>query len=185
MPEMILMEAEEKMELSLEALRREFVTIRTGRANPKMLERVTVDYYGAQSPINQIASVQVPEANQIYVKPYDKSVLSKIEKAILAANLGLTPTNDGNGLRMIFPAMTEERRKESVKVLHKLAEENKVAIRNVRRDAIADLKKMEKDKLMTEDQLEIYQDEVQKLTDKFIEKIDHVTFEKEKDVMHI
>ncbi|MDD3126263.1 MAG: ribosome recycling factor [Candidatus Izemoplasmatales bacterium] len=185
MPEMILMEAEEKMEMSLAALHREFVTIRTGRANPKMLERITVDYYGAQSPINQIASVQVPEASQIYVKPYDKSVLSKIEKAIFAANLGVTPTNDGNGLRLIFPPMTEERRKESVKAVHKQAEENKIAIRNIRRDAIADLKKMEKDKLLTEDQLEIYQEEVQKLTDKYIEKIDQAAADKEKDVMHI
>jgi len=185
MPEMILMEAEEKMEHTMEALHREFVTIRTGRANPKMLERVMVDYYGALSPINQIAAISVPEANQIYVKPYDKSVLSKIEKAILAANLGMTPTNDGNGLRMNFPPMTEERRKESVKVIHKLAEDNKIALRNVRRDAIADLKKMEKNKELTEDDLDLYEEKVQKLTDKFVEKIDQAALDKERDVMHI
>jgi ribosome recycling factor len=185
MPETILLEAEEKMEQTLAALHREFVTIRTGRANPKMLERVTVDYYGTQSPINQIAAVQVPEANQIYIKPYDKSVLSKIEKAILAANLGMNPVNDGNGLRLIFPPMTEERRRESVKIIHKMAEDDKIAVRNVRRDAISALKKLEKESLITEDDIEVYQDEVQKLTDKFIEKIDAAANEKERDVMHI
>jgi ribosome recycling factor len=185
MPEMVLMEAEEKMEKTLAALHHEFVQIRTGRANPKMLERVTVDYYGVQTPINQVSSIMVPEANQIYVKPYDKSVLSKIEKAILAANLGFNPVNDGNGLRLIFPPMTEERRKESVKVIHKLGEDNKIAIRNIRRDAVSDLKKMEKDNLLTEDDLEEWQEKVQKLTDKFIEKIDQAGAEKEKDVMHI
>ncbi|HOW37649.1 MAG TPA: ribosome recycling factor [Candidatus Izemoplasmatales bacterium] len=185
MPEMILMEAEEKMEQTLLALHREFVQIRTSRANPKMLERVTVDYYGVPTPLNQVGAISVPEANQIYFKPYDKSILSKVEKAILAANLGLTPNNDGNGLRMVFPPMTEERRRESAKLIHKLAEDNKVALRNVRRDAVANLKKMEKDKLLTEDELEVWEEKVQKLTDKFVEKIDQVAAEKEKDVMHI
>jgi ribosome recycling factor len=185
MPEMILMEAEEKMEQTILALQREFVQIRTSRANPKMLERVSVDYYGVATPLQQIGSISVPEANQIYFKPYDKSILSKAEKALLGANLGLTPTNDGNGLRMIFPPMTEERRKESVKVIHKLAEENKIALRNVRRDAVAALKKMEKDKLLTEDDIKVWEKKVQDLTDKFVDKIDTVSAEKEKDVMHI
>jgi len=185
MPEMILMEAEEKMEQTLAALHREFVTIRTGRANPKMLERVVIDYYGAESPINQVASIQVPEANQIYVKPYDKSVLSKIEKAIMAANLGMNPVNDGNGLRLIFPPMTEDRRKEGVKVVSKAAEDNKTALRNVRRDAVSSIKKMEKDKKLTEDDSAYWQEQIQKLTDKFVEKIDAAAAEKERDIMHL
>jgi ribosome recycling factor len=185
MPEMILMNAEERMELTILALHREFTAVRSGRANPKMLERVHVDYYGVETPIHQVASVAVPEGNQIYVKPYDKSLLIKIEKAIQAANLGINPTNDGVGLRIILPQMTEERRRESAKILHKYAEEAKVAIRNIRRDAIADLKKLEKEKLLTEDELDRYEKDVQKLTDKFSEKIEAVTAEKEREVMHI
>lgn len=185
MPETILFHAEERMEHTLEALRREFASVRSGRANPKMLERVHVDYYGVETPINQVASIAVPEGNQIYVKPYDRSLLSKIEKAIQAANLGINPSNDGIGLRIVLPAMTEERRKESVKSLHKFAEEAKIAIRNIRRDAISDLKKLEKDKLLTEDELESYEKDVQKLTDKFSERIDQATAEKEKEIMHI
>jgi len=185
MPETILLEAEEKMEHSLNALHKEFATVRSGRANPKMLERVFVDYYGALSPINQIASIQTPEATQIYIKPYDKSLLSKIERAIFAANLGVTPVSDGIGIRIVLPPLTEENRRESVKVIHHMAEENKVAIRNIRRDAISGFKKMEKDKQLTEDDLRYYEDEVQKLTDKYIEKIDEIFHEKEKDIMHI
>ncbi len=185
MPEMILMNAEERMELTILALHREFTAVRSGRANPKMLERVHVDYYGVETPIQQVASIAVPEGNQIYVKPYDKSLLVKIEKAIQAANLGINPTNDGIGLRIILPQMTEERRRESAKVLHKFAEEAKIAIRNIRRDAIADLKKLEKDKLLTEDELDRYEKDVQKLTDKFGEKIEAATAEKEREVMHI
>ncbi len=185
MPEMVLLEAEEKMEQTLNALHREFVQIRTSRANPKMLERVTLDYYGVQTPLNQVGSISVPEANQIYFKPYDKSILSKAERAIFAANLGLTPTNDGNGLRMVFPPMTEERRRDSAKLVHKLAEENKIALRNVRRDAVSTLKKMEKDKLLTEDEIEVWEKKVQDLTDKFVGKIDAAADEKEKDVMKI
>jgi ribosome recycling factor len=150
-----------------------------------MFERVTVDYYGAESPLNQVASISVPEGNQLYIKPYDKSLLSKIEKAILAANLGVTPNNDGVGVRIVLPQMTEDRRKESVKTIHKMSEDNKIAIRNVRRDAIADIKKLEKDKKLSEDDSVYWQDEVQKLTDKFIAKIDHAFHEKEAEIMHI
>ena len=185
MPEMILMNAEERMEHTIDALHREFSTVRSGRANPKMFERVTVDYYGADSPINQVAAITVPEGNQLYIKPYDKSLLQKIEKAIFAANLGVTPTNDGVGIRIVLPQMTEERRKENVKSIHKMAEDNKVAIRNIRRDAITEVKKLEKDKKLSEDDSAYWQEEVQKLTDKFIEKIDQVFAEKEKDIMHI
>ncbi len=185
MPEMILMDCEERMEHTLNALHREFSTIRSGRANPKMFERVTVDYYGAPSPINQVASITVPEGNQLYIKPFDKSLLGKIEKAILAANLGVTPNNDGVGLRIVLPQMTEERRKESVKVIHKMAEDNKIALRNVRRDGIEKIKKLEKDKKLSEDDSTYYQDEIQKITDKFVEKIDSIFAEKEREIMHI
>ena len=185
MPDTILMNAEERMEHTMDALHRDFTQVRSGRANPKMLERVSVDYYGVETPINQVGSISVPEGNQIYVKPYDKSLLSKIEKAIQAANLGVNPNNDGVGIRMILPVMTEERRKESAKTVHKMAEECKIAIRNIRRDAIADLKKLEKDKAISEDELEIYLEEVQKITDKFVEKIDQAAADKEKEIMHI
>ena len=185
MPETILMEAEERMEHTLVALHKEYATVRSGRANPKMFERVFVDYYGAQSPINQVASISVPEANQIYIKPYDKSLVSTIEKAIFAANLGVTPSNDGVGVRISLPPLTEENRKEAVKQIHKMAEDNKIAIRNIRRDAISEFKKMEKDKQITEDDIKYYQDEVQKLTDKFVERIDQIFKEKEKDIMSI
>ncbi|MDP2426159.1 MAG: ribosome recycling factor [Candidatus Izemoplasmatales bacterium] len=185
MPDTILMNAEERMEHTMDALHRDFTQVRSGRANPKMLERVSVDYYGVETPINQVGSISVPEGNQIYVKPYDKSLLSKIEKAIQAANLGVNPNNDGVGIRMILPVMTEERRKESAKTVHKMAEECKIAIRNIRRDAIADLKKLEKDKAISEDELEIYLEEVQKITDKFVEKIDQAASDKEKEIMHI
>jgi ribosome recycling factor len=185
MPETILLEAEERMEHTLEALHREFSTVRSGRANPKMLERVHVVYYGVETPINQVASVSVPEATQIYIKPYDKSILSDIEKAIFGANIGVTPANDGIGIRISLPPMTEENRKSSVKTIHRMAEESKVAIRNIRRDAISHYKKMEKDSEITEDDLKYYQDEVQKITDKFTDRIDEYYKEKEKDIMSI
>ncbi len=185
MPETVLLNGEERMEQTLVALHKEFATVRSGRANPKMLERVSVDYYGVLSPINQVASIQVPEATQIYIKPYDKSLLPKIERAIFGANLGVTPTNDGTGIRISLPPLTEENRRDAVKIIHRMAEENKVAIRNIRRDMIADFKKMEKDKQLTEDDLRFYQDESQKLTDKYIEKIDEIFKDKEKDIMSI
>jgi ribosome recycling factor len=185
MPETILLEAEEKMEHTLQALHRDFSTVRSGRANPKMLERVNVSYYGVETPINQVASISVPEGNQIYIKPYDKTLVSEIERAIFGANIGVTPSNDGIGVRIVLPPMTEENRRNSVKIIHKMAEDSKIAIRNIRRDAIAHFKKMEKDSAITEDDLVYYQDETQKLTDKFVEKIDEYFKEKEKDIMHI
>ena len=129
MPEMILLEAEEKMEHTIESLHRDFTTVRSGRANPKMLERITVNYYGVDTPINQVATVSVPEATQIYIKPYDKSLVGEIERSIFGANIGLTPTNDGIGIRLILPPLTEENRRDSVKKIHKMAEDSKVAIR--------------------------------------------------------
>ncbi|MDT8337057.1 MAG: ribosome recycling factor [Candidatus Izemoplasmatales bacterium] len=185
MPEKILLEAEERMEHTLEVLHRDFSTVRSGRANPKMLEKVHISYYGVETPINQVANISVPEGNQIYIKPYDKTLVSEIEKAIFGANLGVTPSNDGIGVRIVLPPMTEENRRNSVKIIHKMAEDSKVAIRNIRRDAITHFKKMEKDSAITEDDLQYYQDETQKLTDKFIGKIDEYFKEKEKDIMHI
>ncbi|MGD9910495.1 MAG: ribosome recycling factor [Candidatus Izemoplasmatales bacterium] len=185
MPETILMEAEERMEHTLVSMHKNFATVRSGRANPKMLERVMVDYYGVETPINQVSSVSVPEGNQIYIKPYDKSLVSKIEKAIFAANLGVTPSNDGIGVRIVLPPLTEEKRRESVKTIHKMSEDDKVAIRNIRRDAITHFKKMEKDKALTEDDLKYYEEEVQKLTDKFIAEIDKAFKEKEVEIMSI
>ncbi|XMB71840.1 ribosome recycling factor [Mycoplasmatota bacterium WC30] len=185
MPEMILMEAEEKMEHTMESLHRDFSTIRSGRANPNMLAKIKIDYYGVETPINQVASISVPEATQIYIKPYDKSLVREIERAIFGANIGLTPTNDGIGIRLILPPLTEENRKSFVKTIHKMAEDSKIAIRNIRRDAITHYKKMEKASDITEDDLKYYQDEVQKLTDKFTDNIDEAFKSKEKDIMSI
>ncbi len=185
MPETILLEAEEKMTHTMQALHKEFSTVRSGRANPKMLEGIHVEYYGVETPINQVASISVQEAIQIYIKPYDKTLVPEIERAIFAANLGVTPINDGTGIRIILPPLTEENRRNSVREIHKMAEECKVAIRNIRRDAISHYKKMEKDSAITEDDLQYYQDEVQKLTDEFTEKIDEAFKEKEKEIMSI
>ena len=185
MPEEIMLNAEEKMEKSIEALKRELGLVRTGRANPAVLNNVRVNYYGVLTPINQMSSISVPEAQQIVIKPYDKSQLKEIEKAIQLADLNLVPQNDGTVIRINFPALTEQRRKELVKEVKKLVEQTKVECRNIRRDANEELKKMEKDKKIAEDDLKYYSDEVQKLTDKYIEKTDDAGKEKEKQIMEI
>jgi len=184
-PEEIVLETEERMELSIVALHKEFTTVRSGRANPKMFERVSVDYYGVDTPINQIAAITSPEGNQIYVKPYDKSLVGRIEKAILAGNFGITPVNDGMGVRLMFPALTEERRRESVKIIHRMAEEIKNGIRMIRRDGIEKVKKLEKEAHLPEDDSKYWQDEIQKITDKFNARVEQAVDEKEKEVMHI
>ena len=185
MPDTVLLLAEERMEHSIESLKREFAKLRSGRANPKMFDGVTVEYYGVPTPINQVAGVSIPEANQIYIKPYDKSLVTPIEKAIFAANLGVTPSNDGVGVRIVLPALTQERRRETVKEAKRIAEESKVAIRNIRKDANNDLKKMEKDKLLTEDDSKFYQDEVQKLTDKFVALVEKEESVKEDEILKL
>lgn len=185
MAEMILLETEERMNHTIDALHKEFTTVRSGLANPRMLDGIEVPYYGVDTPINQVASISVPEGTQIYIKPYDKSLVRTIERSLFAANLGITPINDGTGIRLVLPHLTEENRKTSVKEIHKMAEESKVAIRNIRRDVITHFKKMEKNSEITEDDLKYYEDEVQKLTDKFTEKIDEVFKEKEKEIMNI
>lgn len=181
MPDMILLEAEEKMDKSIESYNRELQTIRTGRANPTLLDSIEIDYYGQMTPIRQVGQITVPEASQLYIKPYDKSVLKAIETAILQSNLGLTPQNDGTGIRLIIPKMTEERRRELVKQVGKLEEQAKVNIRNIRRDANDHLKKLE----LTEDDEKGYLEDVQTLTDKKIKEIEVCTAKKSEELMHI
>ncbi|MCA1030103.1 ribosome recycling factor [Bacillus timonensis] len=180
-----LNQVKEKMEKSTQAFSRELASIRAGRANPSILDKLTVDYYGAPTPLNQLGSINVPEARMLVIQPYDKTVLGDIEKAILKSDLGLTPTNDGTIIRLTIPALTEERRKELTKVVKKYAEEAKVAIRNIRRDGNDDLKKLEKNGDITEDELRSYSDDVQKLTDEYISKTDQIAKEKEKEIMEV
>lgn len=185
MPDTIILLGEEKMEKTLESLKKEFTNIRTGRANPQVLNGLTVDYYGVPTPINQMSSISVPEAQLLQIKPYDKGTLKDIEKAILASSLGLTPLNDGSVIRINFPALTEQRRRELAKQVKSTAENAKVAIRNIRRDINDQLKKLEKDNQISEDELKGYNDDVQKMTDGWIEKIDQAAKEKEKLIMEI
>lgn len=185
MPDMILLEAEEKMEHTIDALHKEFSKVRTGRANPKILDSVKVDYYGAPTPINQVGNVSVPEPTQLLIKPFDRSIVGDVEKAINAANLGFNPQNEGTQIRIVLPALTTERRKELTKQVKKTGEEFKVFIRNVRRDANDALKKLEKDSTITEDDLKGYQEDVQELTDNYTVKIDQVVKEKEEDIMTV
>lgn len=180
-----LKKAEEKMKKVIESTKHEFASVRTGRANPAILDRVTVDYYGTETPLSQVASISVPEARLLVIQPWDKSMLSKIEKAILKSDLGLTPTNDGQVIRIVIPQLTEERRKELVKIVHKQAEEMRVAVRNIRRDANEGLKALEKDGTISEDEMRRGLDEVQKLTDKYIAEIDALLKRKEEEIMEV
>lgn len=177
--------AEEKMNKAIEALKRELSTLRAGRANPAILDKIQVEYYGAPTPLNQLASLTVPEARLLLIQPYDKTALSDIERAIQKSDLGLSPSNDGTVIRITIPPLTEERRRDLVKLVKKYAEEAKVAVRNIRRDANDDLKKLQKDGEMTEDELRRSTDEVQKLTDKEIVKVDEVAANKEKEIMEV
>lgn len=185
MPKSIINSGEEKMEKAIEALQKELSLIRAGRANPNILNGVMVSYYGISTPLNQIASISVPEAQLLVIKPYDKTSLDDIQKAIQLADLNLVPQNDGTVIRVSFPALTEERRKEFVKDAKGVVEKSKISIRNIRRDLIDQLKKLEKDSEISEDELRIRSDEVQELTDKFIDKIDKIGKEKEQNIMEI
>ncbi|MGP1504185.1 MAG: ribosome recycling factor [Eggerthia catenaformis] len=178
--EMILLETEEKMEKTIKAYKNELVNIRTGRANPSMLDRVMVDYYGSPTPLNQISGISVVEGRQLLVKPYDKSSMKDIERAVYEADLGLTPQNDGAVIRINIPPLTEERRKELVKQVKKLAEEAKIAIRNQRRKANDLVEKGE-----DEDAVKEGKKDIQKLTDKFVQEIDDITKDKESDLMTV
>lgn len=181
----VLKQTEERMNKSLDALGRELGSVRTGRANASILDRVQVEYYGMMTPLNQLASISVPEGRMLVIQPFDKTSLQDIEKAIQKADLGLSPSNDGNIIRISVPALNEERRKELIKVVGRYAEDAKVAVRNVRRDANDELKKLEKDGELTEDDLRRRQDEVQKLTDEYIKKIDERVKAKEQDIQEV
>ena len=182
--QMCLQETEESMEKSLVHLEREFQKLRAGKASPQMLEGVKIDYYGTLTPIEQTANINTPDPRQIIVQPWDKSIISEIEKAILAANLGFNPKNEGEILRITIPPLTEERRKEMVKKARGETENTKISIRNVRRSSNDFAKEIEKDGL-PEDEAKKLQDDIQKLTDKFIEKIDQLLEAKEKDIMTV
>lgn len=176
-------EIEDKMQSSLETLRKELMGIRTGRASLALVDGILVDYYGNPTPLKQLATLSVPESRLIVIQPWDNSLIQKMEKAILKSDLGLSPTNDGRLIRISIPPLTEERRKQLVKVVKKMGEENKIAIRNVRRDGNEQLKEFEKEKEITEDELHKGQEEVQKITNKFIAKIDELVSQKEKEIL--
>lgn len=176
---------EDKMKKAIEHLEEEYSTIRAGRANPAILNKVQVEYYGALTPINQVGSISVPEARQILITPWDRTVLSAIEKAINKAEIGVNPINDGSCIRLNFPELNEERRKELVKEVKKLAENGKVAVRNVRRDGMEMVKAEQKNGDITEDELKFLEEKIQKMTDNYVEKIDIVSENKEKEVMEV
>ena len=176
---------EERMKKALDVLRKEFSTLRAGRATPALLEKVSVDYYGTPTPINQVANVSVPEARMIVIQPWEKTLVPAIEKAIMKSDLGLTPNSDGTVIRLNIPQLTQQRRMELVKVIHKKAEERRVAIRNLRRDANDSVKKLEKDKLISEDEVKKAQEDIQKLTDKYIKEVDNIMNSKEKEIMEV
>ncbi|MEH7353116.1 ribosome recycling factor [Neobacillus drentensis] len=185
MPKQVISSTKDRMTKAIQSYTRELASIRAGRASASLLDRITVDYYGAATPVNQMAGITTPEARLLVIQPYDKSILSEIERAILKSDLGLNPTNDGQVIRIAIPQLTEERRKELVKVVKKESEEAKVALRNIRRDANDSLKKLEKNGEITEDALRGYSDDVQKLTDEFIQKIDQITKDKEKEILEV
>jgi len=185
MTNVIIEQLKEKMGSSVEALKRELIKIRTGRASLSLLDGIKVKAYGAQMLMDQVGTMTIPENNMISIKPWDPQVLPAIEKAILASGLGLTPQSDGNVVRLIIPALTGERRKELVKQIKKIGEEYKVAVRNVRRDSNEALKKLKKDKELSEDDLFRLQEEAQKVTDGFISQIDEIAAGKEKEVMEV
>lgn len=176
---------EERMKKTINVYEENLSEIRAGRANPAILNKITVNYYGTPTPINQMAGISVPEARLIVIQPWDMSVLKEIERAILASDIGITPNNDGKVIRLNFPELNEERRKELVKDIRKMSEEAKVAVRSVRRDGIDEFKKMQKDSTITEDELKQAEDQIQKLTDKYVEQIDKITENKEKEIMTV
>ena len=178
----ILHDVETKMKKTVEATLREFSTIRTGRASTAILETVKVDYYGTPTPVKQLAAVSTPDARLIVIQPWDKAVMPEIEKAILKSDLGITPTNDGKVIRLSMPPLTQERRQELDKVLKKIAEDGHVSIRATRHAAIENVRKSEKDKIITEDEKFKTQDDIQKLTDKYIKDIDNLLAAKEKEI---
>ena len=176
---------EDKMKKALEALRREYSSLRAGRATPALLDKVNVDYYGTPTPVNQVANVSVPEARMITIQPWEKTMLGAIEKAILKSDLGLTPNSDGTIIRLNIPQLTKERRTDLAKTIGKKAEDARVAVRNIRRDANDAIKKLEKEKVATEDDSKKAQEDMQKVTDKYIKEIDNTMAAKEKEIMEV
>ncbi|MFA9558053.1 ribosome recycling factor [Evansella sp. AB-rgal1] len=185
MSKVVYSQAEDRMNKSVDSFRKELATIRAGRANPSLLDKVQVEYYGMPTPLNQLATIAVPEARMLTIQPFDKSSISDIERAIQKADLGLSPSNDGNIIRISIPALTEERRKDLVKLVGRFTEDAKVAVRNIRRDTNDELKKLEKDGELTEDDLRRSQDDVQKLTDGVIKNVDEIAKQKEQEIMEV
>ncbi len=183
--EMLMMETMERTEKTVSVLGSEYVTIRAGRANPHILDKVLVDYYGTPTPINQVGNISVSEGRCLVIAPWDAGMLKVIEKQLLADNIGITPSNDGKVIRLVFPALTEERRKELSKQVKKMAEDSKVAVRNIRRDAMDGLKKMKNNKVLSEDEHATCEKEVDKIISESIEKIEKLAVEKEKDIMSV
>ena len=176
---------EDKMKKSIAAFEEDLNTVRVGRANPHVLDKLSIDYYGTQTPIAQVGNVTVPEARMLQIQPWDASILKLIEKSILASDLGLNPSNDGKVIRIVFPELTEDRRKQLAKDVKKKGEDAKIAIRNIRRDAVDSFKKQQKKSELTEDDLKGLEDEIQKMTDKKIEEIDKLVDAKSKDIMTV
>ncbi|MBS1717755.1 MAG: ribosome recycling factor [Armatimonadetes bacterium] len=181
----VISDCEHRMKAAVESMVHDFGTYRTGRATPAVLERVHIEYYGVETPVNQVANISIPEPRQLFIQPYDKSMIPMIERAILKSDLGISPVNDGTGIRLNFPSMNEERRKDLVKQVNTRAENACVAIRNVRRDAIDHLKALEKKKEITEDELKHEEVHVQKLTDKFIAEVHDLQKKKDAELMEV
>ena len=179
----LLSEAGHKMAMAVDLVASEFATVRTGRANPQLLQRITIDYYGTQTPLQQLASIAVPEARLLVVQPYDKATLSDIERALQTSDLGLSPSNDGNVIRIAFPPLTEERRKDLIKVVRNMAEEGRVAIRNVRRHAKNEMEALHGE--ISDDDIRRGEDELQTLTDDYVEKIDGLVAKKEEELLEV
>ncbi len=183
--EMLSLEVMERTDKTISVLSSEYAALRAGRANPHILDKVLVDYYGAPTPINQVGNISVSEGRCLVIAPWDSSMLKVIEKQLLADNIGITPSNDGKVIRLVFPVLTEERRRELVKQVKKLGEDSKVAVRNIRRDAMDTLKKMKNNKELSEDEHKGCEEEIDKLITKVIEKIEKLSLEKEKDIMSV
>ncbi|MFA6989567.1 MAG: ribosome recycling factor [Candidatus Gastranaerophilaceae bacterium] len=181
----LMQNGREKMQKAIANTKKEFANIRTGRANPTILDKISIEYYGTPTPLRQVSNVSVQDGQTIVIQPYDKTLLLEVEKAIHKSDIGITPNNDGSNIRLTFPPLTEDRRKELVKTVKKIGEESKVAIRNIRRDMTDVLKKLEKSENLSEDDVKGFQEDIQKLTDKYTKEIDNIVVEKEKEVLTV
>lgn len=182
---MPLNQSDDKMKKAISSLETNFANIRAGRANPKILDKITVDYYGTATPLNQVGNVSVPEARVILIQPWESNLIKEIEKSLLASDIGITPNSDGKVIRLTFPELTEDRRKQLTKEIKKNGEDSKVVVRNIRREGMDALKKMQKNSEITEDELKTYEDKLQKLTDKYVAEIDKVVASKSEEVLKV